>query len=119
MRFPFELAAPAERVVKYVLGVLMHTKYGAPMFVARLLAALKMPLTHLGVLDDTLAQAWMRHSIEQMHALAPHYGDQARLIALAKAGRHTHMQISQMTGVARDTIRKHAGPSPRKGRGLK
>lgn len=39
-------------------------------------------------------------------------------IALAKAGRHTHMQISQMTGVARDTIRKHAGPS-RKGRGLK
>ena len=40
-------------------------------------------------------------------------------IALAKAGRHTHMQISQMTGVARDTIRKHAGPSSRKGRGLK
>lgn len=40
-------------------------------------------------------------------------------IALAKAGQHTHMQISQMTGVARDTIRKHAGPSPRKGRGLK
>lgn len=40
-------------------------------------------------------------------------------IELAKAGQHTHMQISQMTGVARDTIRKHAGPSPRKGRGLK
>jgi len=39
-------------------------------------------------------------------------------IALAKAGQ-PHMQISQMTGVARDTIRKHAGPSPRKGRGLK
>lgn len=40
-------------------------------------------------------------------------------IELAKTGQHTHMQISQMTGVARDTIRKHAGPSPRKGRGLK
>lgn len=40
-------------------------------------------------------------------------------IELAKAGKHTHVQISQMTGVARDTIRKHAGPSPRKGRGLK
>lgn len=40
-------------------------------------------------------------------------------IELAKTGKHTHMQISQMTGVARDTIRKHAGPSPRKGRGLK
>lgn len=40
-------------------------------------------------------------------------------IELAKTGQHTHMQISQMTGIARDTIRKHAGPSPRKGRGLK
>lgn len=40
-------------------------------------------------------------------------------IELAKTGQHTHVQISQMTGVARDTIRKHAGPSPRQGRGLK
>lgn len=40
-------------------------------------------------------------------------------IELAKAGQHTHVQISQMTGVARDTIRKHAGPSPRRGRGHK
>lgn len=40
-------------------------------------------------------------------------------IELAKTGQHTHVQISQITGVARDTIRKHAGPSPRKGRGLK
>lgn len=40
-------------------------------------------------------------------------------IELAKTGEHTHVQINQMTGVARDTIRKHAGPSPRKGRGLK
>lgn len=43
----------------------------------------------------------------------------ALAIELAKAGQHTHLQISQMTGIARDTIRKHAGPSPRKGRGLK
>lgn len=40
-------------------------------------------------------------------------------IQLAKAGQHTHVQISQMTGVARDTIRRYAGPSPRIGRGLK
>ena len=40
-------------------------------------------------------------------------------IELAKTGKHTHVQISQMTGVARDTIRKHAGPSPRQGRGHK
>ncbi len=40
-------------------------------------------------------------------------------IELAKTGEHTHMQISHMTGVARDTIRKYAGPSPRQGRGHK
>jgi len=40
-------------------------------------------------------------------------------IELAKTGKHTHMQISQMTGVARDTIRKYAGPSLRQGRGHK
>lgn len=32
----------------------MRTKYGARMFVARLLTALKTPATHLGGLDDTL-----------------------------------------------------------------
>ncbi|HJV69289.1 glutathione-regulated potassium-efflux system protein KefC [Ideonella sp.] len=35
----------------------------------------------------TLAWKFRRHSIEQLHELAPHYGDQARLIALSKAGR--------------------------------
>ncbi len=40
-------------------------------------------------------------------------------IELAKSGRHTHQEISRLTGVARDTIRRHAGPSPRKGRGHK
>lgn len=46
--------------------------------------------------------------------------DHLRLaIELAKAGKHTHLQISHMTGVSRDTIRKHAGPSPRRGRGMK
>ncbi|MBN3758187.1 AAA family ATPase [Paraburkholderia sp. Tr-20389] len=40
-------------------------------------------------------------------------------IALAKTGVYSHHEIHRVTGVARDTIRKHAGPSPRKGRGLK
>lgn len=40
-------------------------------------------------------------------------------IELARAGEHSHMSISQITGISRDTIRKHAGPSPRQGRGLK
>lgn len=40
-------------------------------------------------------------------------------IRLAKAGQLTHQEINRLTGVARDTIRKHAGPSPRRGRGMK
>ena len=40
-------------------------------------------------------------------------------IRLAKAAQLTHQEISRLTGVARDTIRKHAGPSPRRGRGMK
>jgi len=41
----------------------------------------------------TLALKFRRHSIEQLHQLAPHYGDQARLIALSKAGRQ---QLEEM-----------------------
>lgn len=40
-------------------------------------------------------------------------------IALARSKSMSHNQISEMTGVARDTLRKYAGPSPIKGRGLK
>ncbi|MBC5768217.1 AAA family ATPase [Ramlibacter albus] len=43
----------------------------------------------------------------------------ALAIDLAKSGQHTHQDVSKLTGVARDTIRRHAGPSPRRGRGLK
>ena len=46
--------------------------------------------------------------------------DRLRLaVQLAEAGTHSYMQINQLTGIARDTIRKHAGPSPRRGRGMK
>ncbi|MDQ1812865.1 ATP-binding protein [Massilia sp. CCM 9210] len=40
-------------------------------------------------------------------------------IELARSGSLSHNQISEMTGVARDTLRKYAGPSPIKGRGPK
>lgn len=40
-------------------------------------------------------------------------------LQMARTGRHSHQEISRLTGVARDTIRKHAGPSPRRGRGMK
>lgn len=38
---------------------------------------------------------------------------------MAQSGRYSHHEIHRITGVSRDTIRKHAGPSPRKGRGSK
>lgn len=40
-------------------------------------------------------------------------------ISLARDGKMSHNQISELTGVARDTLRKYAGPSPIKGRGTK
>lgn len=40
-------------------------------------------------------------------------------ISLAKEGVMSHNQISELTGVSRDTLRKYAGPSPLKGRGHK
>jgi glutathione-regulated potassium-efflux system ancillary protein KefC len=41
----------------------------------------------------TLAMKFRRHNIDQLHVLAPHRGDQERLIALAKAGRQ---QLEEM-----------------------
>lgn len=40
-------------------------------------------------------------------------------ISLAREREMSHNQISTLTGVSRDTLRKYAGPSPLKGRGLK
>ena len=40
-------------------------------------------------------------------------------IELAKSKDISHNRIMALTGVSRDTIRKYAGPSPIKGRGLK
>jgi SpoVK/Ycf46/Vps4 family AAA+-type ATPase len=46
-------------------------------------------------------------------------GQIAIAIELAKTGQYSHHEIHRATGIARDTIRKHAGPSPRIGRGIK
>jgi ATPase family associated with various cellular activities (AAA) len=43
----------------------------------------------------------------------------ATAIELARSGAMSHLEISQLTGVSRDTLRKHAGPSHRLGRGYK
>lgn len=58
------------------------------------------------LLDDGMA------ALSKAHRLA-------LAVELAKSGQHTHQEISRLTGVARDTIRRHAGPSPRRGRGHK
>ncbi|WP_291272267.1 ATP-binding protein [Geothrix sp.] len=57
--------------------------------------------------------------VGQAHANLPRADRTKMAIQMAKKGTYTYLQISQLTGVARDTIRKHAGPSPRRGRGMK
>lgn len=60
--------------------------------------------------------------IELARRNASHLDKTARrdlAIELARSGSLSHNQISEMTGVARDTLRKYAGPSPIKGRGPK
>jgi len=53
----------------------------------------------------TLALKFRRHSIEQLHQLAPHFGDQSRLIALSKAGRQ---QLEEM--FAQDRAQRSGRP---------
>lgn len=40
-------------------------------------------------------------------------------IEMGRSGRYSHHEINRLTGISRDTIRKHAGPSLLKGRGSK
>jgi len=54
----------------------------------------------------TLALKFRRHSIEQLHTLAPHRGDQARLLAMAKAGRQ---QLEEMFAQDRAQRTEHPG----------
>ena len=41
----------------------------------------------------TLAMRFRRHSVEQLHALAPHFRDESKLISLARAGRQQLEQL--------------------------
>ena len=51
----------------------------------------------------TIAQRFRRHSIEQLVTMAPHLGDQARLVALSKAGRQ---QLEQLLAQERELARR-------------
>ena len=62
------------------------------------------------LVSDVVVQHFEQLAKADRHQLA---------IELAQSGKYSHHEISRITGVARDTIRKYAGPSPRRGRGLK
>ncbi len=69
---------------------------------------------HAGTPDELVA-AIVGHGHSEMK-----FSDRLKVaLQMAKAGGRTYSEISDLTGVARDTIRKHAGPSPRQGRGRK
>lgn len=56
----------------------------------------------------TLAQRFRRHSIAQLQESAPHFGDEARLLAMAKAGRQ---QLETLFAQEREALleaRRHA-----------
>ena len=54
----------------------------------------------------TLAQRFRRHSVDQLVQMAPHLGDQARLISISKAGRQ---QLEQLLAQERDLAQRTRG----------
>ncbi|HSC00017.1 MAG TPA: cation:proton antiporter, partial [Burkholderiaceae bacterium] len=54
----------------------------------------------------TLAQRFRRHSVEQLIAMAPHMGDEKRLISLSKAGRE---QLEQLLTQERELAERTRG----------
>ena len=54
----------------------------------------------------TLAQRFRRHSVEQLVAMAPHMGDEQRLISLSKAGRE---QLEQLLMQERELAERTRG----------
>jgi glutathione-regulated potassium-efflux system ancillary protein KefC len=56
----------------------------------------------------TLAQRFRRHSVEQLVAMAPHLGDEKRLISMSKAGRE---QLEQLLAQERELAERTRGRS--------
>ena len=54
----------------------------------------------------TLAQRFRRHSVEQLVAMAPHLGDEKRLISMSKAGRE---QLEQLLTQERELAERTRG----------
>jgi glutathione-regulated potassium-efflux system ancillary protein KefC len=54
----------------------------------------------------TLAQRFRRHSVEQLVEMAPHLGDEKRLISMSKAGRE---QLEQLLAQERELAERTRG----------
>ncbi len=54
----------------------------------------------------TLAQRFRRHSVEQLLEMAPHIGDEKRLISMSKAGRE---QLEQLLAQERELAERTRG----------
>jgi glutathione-regulated potassium-efflux system ancillary protein KefC len=52
----------------------------------------------------TLAMRFRRHSIEQLHTLAPHFRDESKLISLARAGRQQLEQLFAQERIAHPPV---------------
>ncbi|HSW21992.1 MAG TPA: glutathione-regulated potassium-efflux system protein KefC, partial [Burkholderiaceae bacterium] len=54
----------------------------------------------------TLAQRFRRHSVQQLLEMAPHMGDEKRLISMSKAGRE---QLEQLLAQERELAERTRG----------
>jgi SpoVK/Ycf46/Vps4 family AAA+-type ATPase len=70
-------------------------------------------------LHDESAEQLIQRTLLGKNAEMTRAQRQDLAFSMAAQGQLSHHEISRLTGVSRDTIRKHVGPSPRQGRGLK
>ena len=54
----------------------------------------------------TLAMRFRRHSVQQLHELAPHFRDESKLISLARAGRQQLEQLFAQERLDRPPVPK-------------
>lgn len=77
-----------------------------------------MSLRRTAVLADSSPEQLITPILDGLQNVSK--ADRLKLaIELARSPTFSHHEINRLTGVARDTIRKHAGPSTRRGRGRK
>lgn len=120
--------ADASSIERAILRFLGHTAPAYEAFVPLLASALQgQSLSDVERAISALRRSAVLNNLapaELVVAMAAHYVPQmdkaarrALAVELARTNAMSHNKIMALTGVARDTIRKYAGPSPIKGRG--